>query len=187
VSGGLRTRASDRDREAVAELLRRHHLAGRLSLEEFEERLAAAHRAVTLGDLAALHEDLPDPPARRRRPARGSRVPGRLGFSDRIEIDASPARAHVLALETILPAMARSGYELEERSDRRLAFVHRRRPGWTIAVAILLFPFGLLALAVRDTERIVIEFDAREGGGTAVLVHGVAPLPVRRAFAELSD
>jgi hypothetical protein len=184
VSGGLSTRASDRDREAVAELLRRHHLAGRLTLEEFEQRLEGAQRAVTLGDLAALHEDLPDPPAVRRRSSR-SRVPGRMGFSERIEVDASPARVHELALDTILPAMARAGYALEERAPGRLAFVQHRRPGWTIAVAILLFPFGLLALTVRDSDRVVIEFDPGRHGGCSVLIHGVAPLAVRRAVQEL--
>src|SRR4051794_40794161 len=121
MSGGLNTRASDGDREAVAELLRRHHLAGRLEIEEFEERLEASHRAVTLGDLAALHEDLPDEPVpSRRQRRRASRVPGRLGFSERIELEIGPARAHERALDTILPAMTRSGYVLEERSGRRL-------------------------------------------------------------------
>jgi hypothetical protein len=79
-------RASDSDRQAVEELLRRSHLEGRLTVDELEERLAAAHRAVTIADLAALHADLPRPePARpvapRRRP---SRVPGIASFTERV-------------------------------------------------------------------------------------------------------
>ena len=178
-------RASDADRLAAEEHLRANHLAGRLTLEEFEDRVTRAHKAVTIGDLAALQADLPapaKPPAPR---ARAPIVPGRTGFAERIELDAPLARVRRQALASVVPAMARSGYSLELRTEHQLTFVHHRRPGWTIAVAILLFPFGLLALTVRDSERVVVEFDALEDGRCAVLVHGVAPLPVRRAMAEL--
>ncbi|MFI1578224.1 DUF1707 domain-containing protein [Embleya sp. NPDC020630] len=54
-------RASDVDREAAVTLLREHHLVGRLTLAEFNERMGAAFAAVTLGDLARLIADLPPP------------------------------------------------------------------------------------------------------------------------------
>ncbi len=54
-----RIRASDDDRERVAALLREHHAAGRLTVEEFNERLDKAYAAKTLGDLDELMEDLP--------------------------------------------------------------------------------------------------------------------------------
>ncbi|GCD93887.1 hypothetical protein EHYA_01539 [Embleya hyalina] len=54
-------RASDVDREAAVTLLREHHLVGRLTLAEFNERMGAAIAAVTLGDLARLISDLPPP------------------------------------------------------------------------------------------------------------------------------
>lgn len=57
--GDPRIRASDADRERVATLLSEHHAAGRLSAEEFHERLDAAFGAKTLGDLDALLADLP--------------------------------------------------------------------------------------------------------------------------------
>jgi hypothetical protein len=41
-------RAGDSDRSAVVDLLRAHHLDGRLTVDEFEERVGQAHRAVTL-------------------------------------------------------------------------------------------------------------------------------------------
>ena len=52
-------RASDADRERTATLLREHHAEGRLTGEEFHERLDAAYAAKTLGDLDALLVDLP--------------------------------------------------------------------------------------------------------------------------------
>ena len=54
-----RIRASDDDRDKVATLLREHHAAGRLTAEEFNERLDQAFAAKTLGDLAELLSDLP--------------------------------------------------------------------------------------------------------------------------------
>ena len=53
-----RIRASDADRDRTAALLREHH-AGRLTAEEFNERLDKAYAAKTLGDLDQLLSDLP--------------------------------------------------------------------------------------------------------------------------------
>lgn len=52
-------RASDSDRDRTAALLREHHAAGRLDLEEFNERLDKAYAAKTVGELDALMADLP--------------------------------------------------------------------------------------------------------------------------------
>ena len=57
--GDPRLRASDADRERVAALLREHHAEGRLSAEEFNDRLDAVYDAKTQGDLDALLADLP--------------------------------------------------------------------------------------------------------------------------------
>jgi hypothetical protein len=54
-----RIRASDDDRERTVALLREHHAAGRLDLEEFNERLDKAYAAKTLGQLDELMSDLP--------------------------------------------------------------------------------------------------------------------------------
>jgi hypothetical protein len=61
-------RASDADRDAIAERLRRAAVEGRLQPEELEERLHAALRARTYGDLEELVADLPQPPVRWERP-----------------------------------------------------------------------------------------------------------------------
>lgn len=52
-------RASDDDRDRTASLLREHHAVGRLSPEEFQERLDKTFEAKTLGDLDELLADLP--------------------------------------------------------------------------------------------------------------------------------
>jgi hypothetical protein len=52
-------RASDADREHVAELLGRAFAEGRLSTEEHSERLEAVYAAKTLAELRPLVDDLP--------------------------------------------------------------------------------------------------------------------------------
>jgi hypothetical protein len=66
----LSSRASDTEREQAVLALREHLVAGRLTLDEFSERVEAAYRARTGTELAAAGSELPAPPPapRRRRP-----------------------------------------------------------------------------------------------------------------------
>ena len=70
---GSGLRASDAERNEVAERLSRHFADGRLDQAEFKTRLDRAMGAVTRGDLEGLFDDLPrvaedpEPPRRRRR------------------------------------------------------------------------------------------------------------------------
>ena len=57
-------RASDAEREQAAEALRGHHGDGRLTDDELEQRLHAAYRARTAGELRGLFADLPGPERR---------------------------------------------------------------------------------------------------------------------------
>jgi uncharacterized protein DUF1707 len=62
-------RASDDDRERAVLALREHLVAGRLTLDEFSERVESAYRARTRTDLVAVGSELPavrDAPRRRR-------------------------------------------------------------------------------------------------------------------------
>src|SRR4051812_38262685 len=52
-------RAADSDRAAVATALGRHMSDGRLTVEEYEERVGRAYAARTYADLADLTADLP--------------------------------------------------------------------------------------------------------------------------------
>jgi hypothetical protein len=54
-------RASDADRDAVAEQLREHFATGRIRMHELEERLGQVYAAQTYGELEPLIEDLPGP------------------------------------------------------------------------------------------------------------------------------
>ena len=59
MSSDPKIRASDADRDRTAALLREHHAAGRLTAEEFNERLDKAYAAKTMGELDQLLADLP--------------------------------------------------------------------------------------------------------------------------------
>lgn len=181
-------RASDADREAAVDALRRHAAAGRLDVEELDERVEKAYAAKMLSELAALQADLPRLAVRPARvaPRRRPKVPGRWSFTYRWH---SPADAKLTMRELmtfVVPPMERWGYDLTQRFDGRLRFERETRPAWTILVAIFLFPFGLLALLYKDRERITVDLDEDEHG-THLVATGIAPLPVRRAFAELED
>lgn len=52
-------RASDADRAAVADVLGTHMSTGRLTVAEYDDRLARAYAARTYGELAPLTADLP--------------------------------------------------------------------------------------------------------------------------------
>lgn len=73
-------RASDADRDRIAEILREALAEGRLTHEEHSERIDGAYRARTVGELEPLVRDLP---AHRDgavpRPAPASRVPDPFG------------------------------------------------------------------------------------------------------------
>ncbi|MGY1811205.1 DUF1707 SHOCT-like domain-containing protein [Blastococcus sp. SYSU D00820] len=75
-------RAADSDRAAMATVLGEHMAAGRLTVAEYEERLAAAYAARTYGELDDLVADLPAPratgvaaPEPRTEPAQGACQP----------------------------------------------------------------------------------------------------------------
>ena len=73
MTNGELVRVSDAEREQAVASLREHLVHGRLSLEEFTQRMAAAYDATTSNDLAELQRDLPSAPVqpeRRRRAVR---------------------------------------------------------------------------------------------------------------------
>ncbi len=83
-------RASDADRDRVATLLREHHAAGRLTAQEFNDRLDQAFAGRTVGDLDELLKDLPGIDLYRlpeasltRQPRQVQRPPGRAGRGHR--------------------------------------------------------------------------------------------------------
>jgi Domain of unknown function (DUF1707) len=95
-------RASDAERAATADLLRRHHAEGRLDTDELEERIELCYAAKTRGELDALTADLPG--TRRRQPRvprdhrRAPRVPVALLAIAAIVAVAATTHAPVLWL-----------------------------------------------------------------------------------------
>jgi Domain of unknown function (DUF1707) len=93
--GDAKIRASDADRDRAAAALREHLGAGRLTIEEFDERLDRTYAAKTLGELDELMADLPAsdldqlPGSSVDRPAADSMLAGR--HPDR-PIQAGPGR-----------------------------------------------------------------------------------------------
>jgi DUF1707 SHOCT-like domain len=89
-------RASDRDRQQVVEQLRSALEDGRLTMDEYVDRMEVAYQAATCGDLAPLCADLPAsslPLANLgRRPVRGSAV-RRVGWRRAIPAQPTARRA----------------------------------------------------------------------------------------------
>jgi hypothetical protein len=81
VPGDPRIRASDADRDRATSLLREHHAAGRLTAEEFHERMDKALEAKTLGELDELMADLPAIDLYQLPDASLRRIPPRRGQS----------------------------------------------------------------------------------------------------------
>jgi hypothetical protein len=80
-------RIGDRERDAVAAELQEHYARGRLTLEEFNQRLDAVFAAKTQGDLSRITADLPHVPSggaplpSSRRSARLASGPPTTGWS----------------------------------------------------------------------------------------------------------
>jgi Domain of unknown function (DUF1707) len=65
-------RVGDRERSAAADRLAAHAAAGRLTVEELEQRVERAHAAVLRRDLDTLLADLPEPRRAPRVPPAGA-------------------------------------------------------------------------------------------------------------------
>ncbi|MCK2215107.1 DUF1707 domain-containing protein [Actinomadura sp. ATCC 31491] len=70
-------RASDADRDRVAAVLREHTAQGRITMDEFNERLEQLYKSKTYGELAKLTSDLPDVDLRHRQLAKAEQAPAK--------------------------------------------------------------------------------------------------------------
>jgi hypothetical protein len=95
-------RASDADRERVVEILRQHTAEGRITPDEFEERMTAAYAAKTVGALAELTTDLPvDLAAHARRQAEIARQAARTGLPKKARQDIAGLASLAVVLTTV--------------------------------------------------------------------------------------
>lgn len=121
-------RASDRDREAVVNTLRDAYAAGRLTLEEFDERTTAAYAGRTWGELRALTRDLPE------KPELGADISSRAGVAARSD-EAAAGRPDRVELPKAPPL---TGRQVPPQLNRR------RLPYFPVVPFIVMW-----ALAVR--------------------------------------
>jgi uncharacterized protein DUF1707 len=138
-------RASDRDRDAVVATLRDAYTAGRLTLEEFDERTTAAYAGKTWGELRRLTEDLP------AQPILGADVPGRRTGTPGRPLPTLPAHP---------PRINQSGGS-PQRHGRRggallpflmvwvILMLVSRSPGVVVPAALLMMMMVFIALARR--------------------------------------
>lgn len=138
-------RASDADRERIAELLRDAYAEGRLTMEEHSERIESAYAAKTLGDLVPLTRDLPA-----HRPISVEKPPLPQPESEPAPAPRMPARQEAPSLVAVFGGT--------ERKGRWRVGPHLR------AVAV----FGGVELdltdAVFEAPEVVIEVTAIFGG-----------------------
>jgi hypothetical protein len=157
--------ASDREREATVARLRAAHLDGRIATDEFEDRVGRAASARTRAELEAIEADLPERSGASVEPTSGVPwFPGRRHFAERKVLDAPLNEVREATLAFLVPPLERNGYPLHREGPDMLVFAHSFRGA-----------------------RIMVRFRDLGDRRTLVLVHGVAPLSVRRAFAQLTD
>jgi hypothetical protein len=113
-------------------------------------------------------------------------LPGNTSFAVRIHTRRPPAASVDGALAAFFPKLAGSGYHPQTEEPAKRVYARDERAAWTIVVAVLVFPLGLLALLVRSRSHVVVQASRVEHGVTAVDIYGTAPLAVRRAVRDLA-
>ena len=141
-------RASDADRERIVEQLRQHTAEGRLTMDEFEQRMSAAYAAKTYGDLTQLTRDLPVDLGARPRGAAGA-SPWQRTSTPTATAGAGGAGTTGLAPGDVVGALlgAAMDFKLQSRQmrgqlrgqrheQRRQLRMARRRGGLAVAAAV---------------------------------------------------
>src|SRR5436190_15273977 len=152
---GMALRVSDVDREVVVDALREHFFAGRLDVEEFTERVEQAYAARTAGELEAVERELPAAAGVGATGRKPWLLPGNTSFAVRIHSRRPPALAVDEVLGDVVTKLTGVGFVPEEERPTKRVFVRSERPTWTIVVAVLFFPLGLIALVHRARSQVV--------------------------------
>jgi hypothetical protein len=159
-------RASDVERDAIVRRMRDQCALGRLSIDEFDERVERAYAAVTRRELKRLVSDLPAEEPRAASMVRRRRFfwPGIAPFNEQRHLATSCADSFAAAQQEMVPRMGTQGFHVDEEIwPRRLRFVSDT---------------GLF---------ITVMFHPASDGGTEVSAFGHGPRAVRKAFATMSD
>jgi hypothetical protein len=137
---GRDLRIGDAEREATAASLREHYAQGRLTLEEFNERLDAAYKATTQSQLNLITRDLPHAAAPSA-PLPVTTIPGGGRERAREEYDGPRgARARLGFFPLIIAALGTWLLILD---------LHLRAFPWPGKLAIFLAIFGVIRGVLR--------------------------------------
>ena len=104
-------------------------------------------------------------------------------FNLEFQSDKRPADLLRETLVSWTGQLADNGYALTSQSEVAVTF-HRKYRHWAvILLAIVFFPFGLLALLITEDATVTATIDrGDDGDGSVLVVNGRAPCNVRRAF-----
>jgi hypothetical protein len=153
-------RAGDADRERLVEQLREHHAAGRLTLDEFEERMGQAYAAKTYGELRTLTRDLPVDLAQlnlqqaQQRTAPGRPVEVRRDGAGRMQINIDNQAIQDRINQHVERHQARHQDRLERNQRHWQARMARRQHGWGfsswLSLTVLLTAIWLISNLTGD-------------------------------------
>jgi hypothetical protein len=132
-------RIGDAERDAAAASLREHYAQGRLTLEEFNERLDAAYKAITQSQLNLITRDLPHAAAPSA-PLPVTTIPGGGRERAREEYGPRGARARLGLFPLIIAALGTWLLILD---------LHLRAFPWPGKLAIFLAIFGVIRGVLR--------------------------------------
>jgi Domain of unknown function (DUF1707) len=132
-------RIGDAEREAAAASLREHYAQGRLTLEEFNERLDAVFKATTQSQLSLITRDLPHAAAPSA-PLPVTTIPGGGRERARQEYGPRGARARLGMFPVIIAALGTWLLILD---------LHLRAFPWPGKLAIFLAIFGVIRGVLR--------------------------------------
>lgn len=118
-------RASDADRDQAVARLRDHHVAGRLDLDEFTDRVHRALRSRTLGQLDLLFGDLPSATGFHLRRWRPSSVP-------RQPLQPSPLMWRLFPLHLYAYVVTCVGVVVSEGEQFVYPIVNDTLPDWVV-------------------------------------------------------
>jgi len=103
-----------------------------------------------------------------------------------VDVPLEPIAAVGLIIERVAPDASRRKFQVVSQSETGVVFSRSYRPTWTIVVAVLLFPIGLLALIHQRTANVVFTIAPTEAG-SRVTISGATRRSLNVLIEQISD
>src|SRR5262245_19570996 len=107
-------------------------------------------------------------------------------FNFQVDSPKSPVEVLAGVLRVWTPRLNRYGYHLTTQSIGGVTFERRFRPWWTIVLAIVLFPIGLLFLLHRRMVHVTFSFVGQDSG-TVITIAGEGERSLKEWLAERTE